>query len=116
VNGVAASRFLDVQPMAGAMYGFIGVKTDELPDFDDQQFGLDLLEQKHVLIAPGTSFNVPYKNRFRCTNLPDATTLRDVFNRIEDLLTSYATGTRESNKESSGGERPTVVEARQRFK
>jgi alanine-synthesizing transaminase len=112
-NAVASSRFLDVQPMQGAMYAFIGVKTDELPDFDDQQFGLDLLEQKHVLIAPGSSFNVPYRNRFRVTNLPDATTLRDVFSRIEDLLTSYANGPRDAK---SDGGRATVVEARQRFK
>jgi alanine-synthesizing transaminase len=103
---VASSRFLELQPIAGAMYAFIGVKTAELPDFDDQQFALDLLEQKHVLVAPGTSFNVPYRNRFRVTNLPDATTLRDVFGRIEDLLTTYASAPRKN----------TVVEARQRFK
>jgi alanine-synthesizing transaminase len=113
-NAVASSRFLDVQPMQGAMYAFIGVKTDELPGFDDQQFGLDLLEQKHVLIAPGSSFNVPYRNRFRVTNLPDATTLRDVFGRIEDLLTAYASGQREIAKPA--GQRPNVVEARERFK
>jgi alanine-synthesizing transaminase len=113
-NAVAASRYLNVQPMAGAMYAFIGVKTDELPDFDDQQFGLDLLEQKHVLIAPGSSFNVPYRNHFRITNLPDATTLRDVFGRIDDLLATYATGNRESA--AAGDARPTVVEASKRFK
>jgi alanine-synthesizing transaminase len=113
-NAVASSRFLDVQPMAGAMYAFIGVKTDELPNFDDQQFGLDLLEQKHVLIAPGSSFNVPYKNHFRITNLPDASTLRDVFGRIEELLTAYATSARDAAK--AGGPRPTVVEASKRFK
>ena len=61
------------------MYAFIGVETEELPDFDDQQFALDLLEQKHVLVAPGASFNVPYRNHFRVTNLPDAATLREVF-------------------------------------
>jgi alanine-synthesizing transaminase len=105
---VASSRFLQLQPIQGAMYAFIGVKTDELPDFDDQEFALDLLEQKHVLVAPGTSFNVPYKNRFRVTNLPDASTLKDVFGRIEELLTAYAS----APSKSSG----TVVEARQRFK
>jgi alanine-synthesizing transaminase len=113
-NAAASSRFLDVQPMSGAMYAFIGVKTEELPEFDDQQFALDLLEQKHVLIAPGSSFNVPYRNRFRITNLPDATTLRDVFGRIEDLLAAYASGQREAAQ--PGDARPTVVEARQRFK
>ena len=61
----------------------------ELPDFDDQQFALDLLEQKHVLVAPGVSFNVPYRNHFRVTNLPDATMLRDVFARMEELLATY---------------------------
>ena len=72
------------------MYAFVGVDTDELPQFDDQQFALDLLEQKHVLVAPGVSFNVPYRNHFRITNLPDAATLREVFARIEELLAEYA--------------------------
>ena len=43
-----------------------------------------------MLVAPGVSFNVPYRNHFRITNLPDAATLREVFARIEDLLASYA--------------------------
>ena len=72
------------------MYAFLGVDPAVLPDFDDQQFALDLLEQKHVLVAPGVSFNVPYRNHFRITNLPDAATLREVFARIEDLLCGYA--------------------------
>ncbi len=62
-----------------------------------------------MLVAPGSSFNVPYRNRFRVTNLPDATTLREVFGRIDELLTAYASAPRESA-------RPKVVEARQRFK
>ena len=72
------------------MYAFVGVDTQQLPDFDDQQFALDLLEQKHVLVAPGVSFNVPYRNHFRVTNLPYAATLKDVFSRIEELLEVYA--------------------------
>jgi alanine-synthesizing transaminase len=72
------------------MYAFIGVNPMVLPDFDDQQFAFDLLEQKHVLVAPGVSFNVPYCNHFRITNLPDAATLGEVFVRIEELLTTYA--------------------------
>jgi alanine-synthesizing transaminase len=58
------------------MYAFVRVKTDEIPDFDDQTFALDLLEQKHVLLAPGTSFNVPYRDHFRTTLLPDAALLK----------------------------------------
>jgi alanine-synthesizing transaminase len=90
---VARSRFLKLAPPGGAMYAFPGVDARVLPDFDDEQFALDLLEQKHVLIAPGVSFNVPYRNHFRITNLPDAATLREVFARIEELLSVYAAGT-----------------------
>lgn len=72
----------------GALYGFIGV-SDEIPGFDDQAFALELLEQKHVLVAPGVSFNVPYTNHFRITNLPDAATLRTVFARMGELLEEY---------------------------
>ena len=90
LEAVARSRFLTLAAPGGAMYAFVGVRPEALPDFDDQQFSLDLLEQKHVLVAPGVSFNVPYSNHFRITNLPDAATLREVFSRIEELLAGYA--------------------------
>ncbi|MGH8313545.1 MAG: aminotransferase class I/II-fold pyridoxal phosphate-dependent enzyme [Steroidobacterales bacterium] len=88
----AASRFLDVVEPRGALYAFVGVREGALPGFDDQVFALDLLEQKHVLVAPGSSFNVPYRNHFRITNLPDAGVLRTVFARIGELLENYAPG------------------------
>jgi len=89
-----ASGYLRLAPPGGAMYAFVGVDPQGLPQFDDQQFALDLLEQKHVLVAPGVSFNVPYRNHFRITNLPDAATLKEVFARIEELLASYASAPR----------------------
>ncbi len=76
----------------GALYAFVGVNTERLPDFDDQRFAMDLLEHKHVLVAPGTSFNVPYKTHFRVTNLPEPSVLADVFGRMEELLENYAAG------------------------
>jgi alanine-synthesizing transaminase len=108
-TAVRDSRFLELQPPAGAMYAFIGVDTRELPDFDDQKFALDLLEQKHVLVAPGVSFNVPYRTHFRVTNLPDPAMLREVFGRIEELLTGYA-------GDAGTHTRANVVEAGARFK
>jgi alanine-synthesizing transaminase len=92
VDACAASRYLQVVEPRGAMYAFIGVREQALAEFDDQAFALELLEQKHVLIAPGVSFNVPYRNHFRITNLPDAPVLKTVFERIEQLLESYAAG------------------------
>jgi len=105
LDAVARSRFLRLDPPSGAMYAFVGVDTSELPDFDDRQFALDLLEQKHVLVAPGVSFNVPYRTHFRVTTLPDSATLASVFGRIDELLTSYA-------QHEGGG---NVVSAQSRF-
>jgi alanine-synthesizing transaminase len=92
LDGVGASKFLEVRAPRGAIYAFIGVKADVLPNFDDEQFAMDLLQHKHVLLAPGTSFNTPYKTHFRITNLPTAEVLSDVFRRMEELLDSYASG------------------------
>jgi alanine-synthesizing transaminase len=92
LDSVAASDYLTVVKPMGSMYAFIGVDTEKIPDFDDQKFALALLERKHVLVAPGTSFNVPYKNRFRVTLLPDWETMRDVLGRIDDFLHDQANG------------------------
>ncbi len=106
-RAVGASDYLQLkQTPQGAMYAFIGVDAERLPGFDDQRFALDLLEQKHVLVAPGVSFNVPYRNHFRDTTLPDSATLLDVFGRIEDLLAGYA----------AAPPQPNVVAASARFK
>src|SRR5437016_5720145 len=95
-RAIAQSRFLTLAPPGGAMYAFIGVDAGALPDFDDQQFALDLLEQKHVLVAPGVSFNVPYRNHFRVTNLPDAGTLREP--RCQDRRRVAARGGRAARR------------------
>jgi alanine-synthesizing transaminase len=93
LDGVAKSKYLEVSAPRGAIYAFIGVKSGVLPGFVDQQFAMDLLEHKHVLLAPGTSFNTPYKTHFRITTLPTAEVLEDVFARVEELLDSYAAET-----------------------
>jgi alanine-synthesizing transaminase len=92
IEAVQRSRYLHLATPMGAMYAFVGVSTDLLPEFDDQQFALDLLEHKHVLVAPGSSFNVPYRNHFRITNLPEPQVIGEVFARIEELLGNYAAG------------------------
>jgi alanine-synthesizing transaminase len=86
LDGVACSKYLRLSRPMGALYSFVEVRADVLPDFDDQAFALDLLENKHVLVAPGVSFNVPYRNCFRITNLPEPQVLATVFARIEEVL------------------------------
>jgi len=90
IDGVANSRFLSLQEPEGAMYAFPSVDTSLFTDFSDQRFALELLEKKHVLIAPGSSFNVPYKNHFRLTTLPRERTMQTVFERMEEVLESLA--------------------------
>jgi alanine-synthesizing transaminase len=90
LNGVARSKYLKLSRPMGALYAFVEVRTDALPEFDDQAFALDLLEKKHVLVAPGVSFNVAYRNAFRITNLPEPQVLSTVFTRIDELLDAQA--------------------------
>jgi alanine-synthesizing transaminase len=90
IDAVAASPYLELVRPMGAMYAFVGVRRDRLPDFDDRSFALDLLEHRHVLVAPGVSFNAPYNTHFRVTLLPEPAVLADVFARIEAQLDGYA--------------------------
>jgi len=59
LEAVQRSRYLHLTPPMGAMYAFVGVQTDVLPELDDQQFALDLLEHKHVLVAPARASTCP---------------------------------------------------------
>lgn len=92
IDGVNKSRFLSLHEPAGAMYAFPSVDTRLFEDFDDQKFALELLQKKHVLIAPGSSFNVAYRNHFRLTTLPTARKMQIVFERMEQVLESMQAG------------------------
>ena len=74
----------------GAMYAFIKLPDTVSQRMDDEAFALELLEDKHVLVAPGSSFNTPYSNYFRITTLPEPDVLHDVFHRIDELLEQIA--------------------------
>jgi len=91
IEAAERSRFLSLVPPRGSMYAFLGVDRSLLPDFDDEAFALELLEQQHVLVAPGSSFNTTYRDHFRITTLPDTDQLSDVFDRIEHVLEQLST-------------------------
>ena len=86
IDAVARSRFLALVPPRGSMYAFVRARTDVLPEFNDNTFAMRLLEEKHVLVVPGSSFNVDYTDHFRVTLLPDEETITTVFQRMESLL------------------------------
>ncbi len=86
IDGVNNSEFMSLCEPDGSMYAFPAVDTNLIEDFDDQRFAMELLEKKHVLIAPGSSFNVSYRNHFRLTTLPTGRKLQTVFQRMEEVL------------------------------
>ena len=90
IDRVADSPYLGMHPPMGAMYAFIKLDEGFAGKLDDQGFAMELLEDKHVLVAPGSSFNTPYSDHFRITTLPDTETLNVVFDRIDSLLAQHA--------------------------
>ncbi|HVR82154.1 MAG TPA: aminotransferase class I/II-fold pyridoxal phosphate-dependent enzyme [Luteimonas sp.] len=90
IESCAASEHLHLVPPQGALYGFPAVVGAAARGFDDHAFALEMLETEDVLIVPGSSFNVPYRNHFRVTLLPQADVLREVFARIERVLSRRA--------------------------
>ena len=82
----ANSPHLSLVAPQGALYGFPQVIGAAAQGFDDHAFALELMETEGVLIVPGSSFNVPYRDHFRVTLLPEAGLLRDVFARIDRVL------------------------------
>ncbi len=90
IERAAASNYLHLERPMGAMYAFLRLDEQFSGKLDDQAFALELLENHHVLVAPGSSFNTPYTDHFRITTLPDTETLNVVFDRIDACLTQYS--------------------------
>jgi len=90
LEAVAASDFLELAIPAGALYAFPQIRSERIPVFNDEAFALRLLEEESVLVVPGSSFNVPNSRHFRLTLLPQSEQLREVFLRIERVLSRMA--------------------------
>jgi alanine-synthesizing transaminase len=89
LRGVEATEGMSVVAPRGALYAFPGIDERVVPGFDDARFAMELLEREHVLVVPGSSFNVPYKNHLRLTLLPDEDTMTEVFTRVNRLLAAW---------------------------
>ena len=73
----------------GAMYLFPKIDTERFNISDDEQFVLDLLSAKHMLVVHGKAFNWPKADHFRLVFLPHKETLKKAFDNLEDFLSSY---------------------------
>jgi len=87
IEACAGSRHLRINAPAGAIYGFPQVIQ---PGFDDEVFAYRLLESKHILIVPGSSFNFVRRDHFRITLLPEAKQMRQVIERIDECIGEMA--------------------------
>lgn len=109
VEACAASPHLELHAPDGALYAFPAVVGDAAQGFDDHGFALELMETEHVLVVPGSSFNVPCRNHFRVTLLPEPEQLREVFRRIDRVLSRRALAA--GGASASGAAQDTVAAA-----
>ena len=77
-----------VKPKA-AFYIFPRLDPQKFNISDDEQFQLDLLQDKHVLIVPGRGFNWNTPGYFRIVFLPRRAILGEALDKIADFLTYY---------------------------
>ena len=56
---------------------------------DDEQFALDLLHDKHILITRGGGFNWPNPDHFRIVYLPRIQVLSESMDKLKDFLSYY---------------------------
>ena len=75
------------RPMA-AFYVFPAI-SEEIPVHDDKKLALDLLNETHILLVPGSGFGWPKPNYFRLILLPEPDTLRQAVRDIGDFLEHY---------------------------
>ena len=86
IDGITA-----VKPKA-AFYIFPKIDTEKFGITDDEQFALDLLHDKHILIVPGKGFNWNKPDHFRVVYLPRRRILRECMEDLADFLGTYRQG------------------------
>ncbi|AFC87043.1 aspartate/tyrosine/aromatic aminotransferase [Frateuria aurantia DSM 6220] len=86
IEEVRRSDYLQMVSPLGALYAFPSISSQRLPGFDDMAFAVSLLEHEHVLLTPGSSFNLAGSRHLRLTLLPPAGLVATVFERIERAL------------------------------
>ena len=77
-----------VKPKA-AFYIFPKLDVKKFNIHSDEQFALDLLHDKHILISHGGAFNWQNPDHFRVVYLPRITMLKETISEIADFLSTY---------------------------
>lgn len=77
-----------VKPKA-AFYIFPKIDTQKFNIVNDEQFALDLLREKKILIIHGGGFNWDKPDHFRVVYLPRIEVLSDAMEKLADFLSAY---------------------------
>ena len=77
-----------VKPKAG-FYIFPKLDSEKFHITDDEQFALDLLRRKKILITCGTGFNWKDPDHFRIVYLPNLEILKKATTELADFLSTY---------------------------
>ncbi|TYL55278.1 pyridoxal phosphate-dependent aminotransferase [Nocardioides sp. BGMRC 2183] len=72
----------------GALYCFPRLDPEVYGIVDDQEFVIELLRAKKILVTHGTGFNWPAPDHFRLVTLPDVEVLEEAITRIADFLST----------------------------
>ena len=83
IDGMSA-----VKPKA-AFYIFPRIDAKKFNITDDEQFVLDLLREKKILLVHGGGFHWETPDHFRIVYLPDLATLKEASEKMADFLSTY---------------------------
>ena len=77
-----------VKPKA-AFYILPKIDTEKFNITNDEQFALDFLHEKQVLLVPGKGFNWGQPDHFRVVYLPNVLQLEKAIGKLKDFLAAY---------------------------
>lgn len=80
---------ISVKKPKAAFYAFPKIDIKKFNITDDEQFALDFLREKKVLIVHGGGFNWQEPDHFRVVYLPRLEVLNEAMDKLGDFLTTY---------------------------
>ncbi len=88
-NALNSIPGISVKKPKAAFYAFPKIDIKKFNITDDEQFALDFLREKKVLIVHGGGFNWQEPDHFRVVYLPRIEVLNEAMDKLGDFLTTY---------------------------
>ena len=88
-NALNSIPGITVTKPKAAFYIFPKIDTKKFNILDDEQFALDLLKDKHILVTHGGGFHWNQPDHFRIVYLPEVEVLKEACGKLADFLKTY---------------------------